>query len=302
MMEEPPGHDARQETPQTSAFSPMFRLASYIAAVIIAMIAAGMILLLTNANLDLTSGKKLPLFATAIVETLIALAVVPITLFFVKYLDKRPVDTFGFAKRGTWGRELRLGIALGCIFQLLIFGVSYYAGWIKITGSLFDEPLSRVAGVMIGTLVLMISVAVLEETIFRGYILQTLEERFGPVSALIVSSLVFGLIHLLNPGATFAAFLGTLAAGLFIGYTYLVTRRLWLPIGFHFAWNFVQGPILGFPVSGIDIAGWIQQKTVNMPVWLGGEFGPEAGLFDIFVLLLGTIIVWRFAKTAYRPN
>lgn len=226
------------------------------------------------------------------------IAVVFFTRHFVILVDKRPFETFGLARGGGWAAELWLGLALGFGLPALIFAVSYLAGWTKITGSLFTQPPSRILVVLAQTLVALVGVAVTEEMIVRGYILQTLKWGYGTATALIASSLLFGLVHLFNPGAAFLAFLGTAGAGLFLGYCYLVTKRLWLPIGWHFGWNFALGPIFGFPVSGMDIPAWVVQKTSGPTLWTGGRFGPEASLMMVILLLLGTLAI----KLIIRPS
>lgn len=109
-------------------------------------------------------------------------------------------------------------------------------------------------------------------------------------------------MHSLNPGASFAGFLGTTSAGLLLGYGYLVTGRLWLPIAFHFAWNFAEGTLFSFPVSGAGFPGLLVHKYSGPMVWTGGTFGPEAGILTPLVLIVGVLIVRLYARTAYRSG
>ena len=224
------------------------------------------------------------------------IAVVIFTKYYVALVDRRPFETFGLAREGRWSYELLVGVILGIGLPGLIFGISCLAGWTHITGSLFSQPPARILVVLIETLVALIGVAITEEMVVRGYMLQTLKWGYGTAVALIVSSLLFGMVHLFNPGATPLAFLGTAGAGLVLGYSYLVTRRLWLPIGWHFGWNFALGPIFGFPVSGIDIPSWVVQKTYGPTLWTGGRFGPEASLMMPIVLVLAALIVRSYHK------
>ena len=94
----------------------------------------------------------------------------------------------------------------------------------------------------------------------------------------------------------------TLAAGLILGYGYLATERLWLPIGFHFSWNFALGPIFGFPVSGIDLPAWLMHNPSGPVVWTGGAFGPEAGVLGIIAMALGWLGIRYFRRLWYRPG
>jgi len=220
-----------------------------------------------------------------------AIAVVIFTRLFVIHVDRRPFETFGLAREGRWSYELLVGVILGIGLPGLIFGISCLAGWTHITGSLFSQPPARILVVLVETLIALIGVAITEEMVVRGYMLQTLKWAYGAIVALVVSSVLFGMVHLINPGAALPAFLGTALAGIFLGYCYLLTGRLWLPIGWHFGWNFALGPIFGFPVSGIDIPSWVVQRTHGPALWTGGRFGPEASLMMLIVLLIGILAV-----------
>jgi uncharacterized protein len=134
--------------------------------------------------------------------------------------------------------------------------------------------------------------------------LQNLAEgiRFWP--ALFVSSLYFGLLHLLNPGAGVASTAGILLAGILLALGYYATGRLWFSIGMHAAWNFAEGPVFGFLVSGLNMGGLFQLK-INGPDWLmGGGFGPEAGALavGVEVAMIVALFVWarRKKQTADR--
>lgn len=226
-----------------------------------------------------------------------AAVTVLVTLAFVIFVDKRPVETLGLNRRGSWIAELWFGAPLGAALIALVFIVSYAAGWTKITGSLFFDTPDRAVPVLVAAFVVMVSVAVAEEVIIRGYVLQTLRWGYGTPVALIGSSVLFGVMHLFNPGAGLHAVGGTLAAGLILAYAYLLTGRLWLPIGIHFGWNLALGPVFGFPVSGIEIPAWIDQTTEGPVLWTGGEFGPEAGLLGIIAVILGALAIRWFGRT-----
>ena len=111
----------------------------------------------------------------------------------------------------------------------------------------------------------------------------------GSWIAIILSALFFGLTHLMNPGATlFGALAIALEAGTLLGAAYMLTRRLWLAIGIHWAWNFFEGPFFGATVSGTgsNAGKALITSTINGPsIWTGGAFGPEAGLAALLVCL-----------------
>jgi membrane protease YdiL (CAAX protease family) len=126
----------------------------------------------------------------------------------------------------------------------------------------------------------------LEEILFRGILFRIAEEGLGTWSALLISALLFGFLHLGNPNATLAGAVAiAVEAGILLAAAYMLTRRLWLAIGIHFAWNFVQGGIFGVAVSGNPTPGLLQGNLTG-PVWLsGGAFGAEASIVAVALCL-----------------
>ena len=112
----------------------------------------------------------------------------------------------------------------------------------------------------------------------------------------ILSSLIFALMHLGNPNVSVMAVLGLIAAGFFLAFGYLRTRHLWLPIGLHIGWNFFEGTVFGFQVSGLDIYRLIEQTVQGPQIFTGGEFGPEAGLILIPGLALGVALIYFYSR------
>jgi len=145
-----------------------------------------------------------------------------------------------------------------------------------------------------------------EELVARGYWLQNLEEgltRSGTGSsgrglawAVLISSLLFSLAHYGNPAFSWAALLGLLGSGYFLAYAYIRRRNLWLPIGLHIGWNFFEGTVFGFQVSGTESYRLILQSVRGPTLWTGGAFGPEAGLVLIPALLLGTLVIRWYTR------
>ena len=132
-----------------------------------------------------------------------------------------------------------------------------------------------------------------EELLSRGYWLQNLSEGLNRSLGVLLSSAVFALVHVLNPNLSWLAFVGLFLSGLFLAYGYLRTNQLWLPIGLHLGWNFFEGTVFGFPVSGQYFYQLIRQSVSGPELITGGAFGPEAGLILLPILLLGTAgIYW----------
>jgi len=136
------------------------------------------------------------------------------------------------------------------------------------------------------------AVAIMEEMVCRGYILNNLMQVTNKYAALIFSSLVFAFLHLLNPHASFIPILNIFLAGIFLGISYLYTRNLWFPIGLHLFWNFMQGPILGFNVSGTNSENSLLQLDYpREDIFNGGAFGFEGSILCTLFCSVGAIAV-----------
>jgi membrane protease YdiL (CAAX protease family) len=199
-------------------------------------------------------------------------------------------DVPELAPAGRWN-DLRRGAVIGSVaFTTTMLVIGMFGGWQHVGGGSI--------GGMLVSLGAMASVAVNEELLFRGVIFRILEERTGTVIALVVSCLLFGLIHLVNPDATLA---GTLASGLEGGLltaaAYVATRSLWLPIGIHFGWNFAESGIFGTANSGTheDSVSLLHTTLSGSDALTGGSYGPEAGLVALLACLVPAVLLLRRA-------
>lgn len=170
------------------------------------------------------------------------------------------------------GLAAGLGLAAATIGLMAAFGAYRITGWGSATAAL----------AVVGT---MCAVAVAEEVFFRGVVFRLLQGRWGVIIALLGSSLLFGLLHLLNPDASLVGALSiAIEAGLMLGAAYILTGSLWLAIGLHLGWNVAIGAIFGTVVSGSDARDALFVATTSGPDWLsGGTFGPEASIVAIVV-------------------
>jgi uncharacterized protein len=181
------------------------------------------------------------------------------------------------------------GAALGLLMMALLMGILVATGAYDIT-VVGATP----AWTGIG---LALQAAVTEELWMRALLLRLLWRAFGPVPAFIVAALVFGGLHLANPGATPLAGATVVMAGLMFCALYAWTGRLWVPIGVHLAWNLAQGYLFGATVSGGNLGGSILLSTARpgAPAWLtGGTFGPEASVLAL--ILVATVTVAALAQ------
>ena len=212
-----------------------------------------------------------------------------------RFADKRP-----FTSTGLNGHNLPSNIGIGLGVGLAVFGLAI--SLMTLTGAYHVTHFNTHFHPLI-PLLLFLAVAITEEVIFRGYLFQTLERRWGTGIALVFSSLIFGLAHLNNPTpgiSTLQHFAGpvfiTLEASILFSAAYLVTRSLWLAIGVHWAWYFAEGPLFGTDVSGLHDPNILLQSHLTGPFWAtGGVFGPEASLACLVVGTVAGILMLRLA-------
>jgi uncharacterized protein len=215
----------------------------------------------------------------------IAAAVAAAYLIFVVFLEKRAPDEL--AIHGAV-RKLMFGIAVGFIAMLLSVGIIAVFGGYRI--AYFNPPIA-----MAHMGAIAISSGVWEEIFARGIIFRLCEKWLGSITALIISSFIFGAGHLANPNAGwFPAMAIAVEAGLLLGAIYMFTRTLWASIGLHMGWNFMQGGILGVNVSGFDDTGLIEPIIRGNKLLTGGGFGAEASLPALIICTaIGLYFLWR---------
>ncbi len=226
------------------------------------------------------------------VRLIVVLAVV---WFFRHWIDRRSFASLGLERAHGWWREVLAGFAFSLAAWVVIFLLSLGLGSVTIAG--FPPVDSGWETALVGLAVglgLNALVGFGEEVDARGYVLQNLAEgiRFWP--AVLVSAVYFGVLHLLNPGAGLGSTVGIVFAGILLASGYHATGRLWFSIGMHAAWNFAEGPVFGFPVSGLDMGGLLR-LNISGPDWLmGGAFGPEAGglVIGVEVAMIALLLAW----------
>ncbi len=219
-----------------------------------------------------------------------------------RFLDRRPFADFGFHLSGGWWLDLFFGMALGALLMTVIFLVELSFGWITVTGTFQTlVPGTPFALTMLIPTTLFLCIGVYEELLFRGYQLRNAAEGLnlpvvGPRNAVILawvlSSAFFGYLHTSNPNATLLSTLNVALAGLMLGFGYVLTGELAIPIGVHVTWNFFQGAVFGFPVSGLRIGGatFLSLDQGGPDLWTGGAFGPEGGLIGPGAMAAGILL------------
>jgi uncharacterized protein len=181
------------------------------------------------------------------------------------------------------------GVIIAFIGMTGMFVIELLMGVIQIQG--FVPPDSAFLAYIPKFLVL----ALIEEVLFRSLLLSGLAVVFGgrKWSAILVTSVLFGVVHLGNPNASTVSGIGNALGGLMYGIAFLGGKVIWLPWGLHFSWNFSQGPVFGFPVSGREFGGLFALQTTGPEIWTGGAYGPEAGLVGMaFRFVIVGMLIW----------
>lgn len=182
--------------------------------------------------------------------------------------------------------ELAVGLALGVALIVLSVGLIALLGGYRVTG-LAPSPQLLVP------LAIGLGAGVVEEIVFRGILLRVLDAWLGSWAALAITSLLFGLTHLTNPGASLLTALGlVIEAGVLLGAAYLLTRRLWLAFGLHIAWNTVQAGVFSSAVSGTGRQSGLLLAETSGPTWLtGGAMGIEGSLVSVLLGLAAGVVM-----------
>ena len=202
---------------------------------------------------------------------------------FMKFVDKEHFVKLGFQTKNRL-KEFITGITLGLIimatgyFLLLIFKEIYF---IKVNFDLKEILIS---------VVYFTIVSFVEETLIRGYVLKNIMSSFNKYAALIVSSILFSLMHAFNPNVDLFSLFNLFLAGILLGLSYIYTKNLWFPIALHFSWNLFQ-TLLGFNVSGQDTYSIIEFKINESNLLNGGAFGFEGSYLSIIAQLLTIIAI-----------
>jgi uncharacterized protein len=275
------------------------RVTLYLIALITTLIATGILVkpiietISTEPLYGLQFIDKYNLRLLIIYNLMVAGAVTLLTVFFRKKIDGKKIITPGF-HRVRMAPDLISGILLGFILIVLGFMILYLTGFVKIITIQPDVTY------LTGSLILFMLISWLEEISFRAYILNNLMDSFGRYTALLISSVLFALFHMLNPELSLLSFINLILAGLLLGLVYMHTGAIWYALGLHFSWNFFQGPIFGFSVSGIGMKGLISQHPAGDPLISGGNFGFEGSVVCSVLIIVFLFIPGRYYNTVRK--
>ena len=208
---------------------------------------------------------------------------------FRRFIDRRSFFSLGFEWNVKYARN-------GVFVALFVIGFGTFIlwglGYLHFTVVHFDPA------VLLFNIVVFALVAFGEEIFFRGYLLANLMQSVNKWLALGISAVFFMFVHLQNPGATLTMLpiLSVFFGGLLFGINYIYTRNLWFGIILHFLWNFLQGPVLSYNVSGTAPTGIFNHNIAGPGILTGGIFGFEGSIICI-ALSVVSIIVLVFLHT-----
>jgi CAAX protease family protein len=212
-----------------------------------------------------------------------------------RWLDKRSFESLGLRLDRYTILDILSGVGITFVQMGFIYAAMLSLGWLTFKGFAWEvDPIQVIITNVVTFFIVFIFVGWNEELLSRGYQLQTIASGLNLFWGVIISSAVFGLLHLGNSNATWVSAAGIFFAGVFLAYGYIRTKQLWLPIGLHLGWNFFEGVGFGFPVSGLDTYPLTRITVQGPELWTGGAFGPEAGLIVLPALILGVLLIYLY--------
>jgi membrane protease YdiL (CAAX protease family) len=212
-------------------------------------------------------------------------------------IDRRRFAMLGLWFERRWLAELLIGLAGGLVLTAALVAVVAATGSVSI--HLAADPVASLRMLPVLAWIFLVA-ATLEELLFRGYILQALAEGTRGWFAVLVTTLGFTWAHGDNPDLTAVGLSNIFLAGLLLAVLYFHTRRLWLPIGFHFSWNLCQSWLWGFDVSGIRIPSSLFEAVPHdADLITGGEFGLEGSVLSTAAFV--ALLVWLQWVKPIRP-
>lgn len=225
------------------------------------------------------------------VSQLMLLIATCVTTYIAISLDKRFIKEYGFSFDA---RKLIVGLVIGSASMVGFVLLSSLTGNVQFSYAYFTELFLH--GILIYFLI-----SVTEEFLIRGYLLFKLKRKIGAYPSLLITSLIFGALHLGNDHITWIGFTNITLSGLLIGMMVLQTNSISPAIGIHWAWNFVQGSVFGFGVSGHKEQGVFMPTNIGNDSITGGAFGAEGSLILIPITLLFIVLIYRSSSKKSQP-
>ena len=232
-----------------------------------------------------TVSDKIPLWLQCLLCVLTSAGALGMYALWWKWTEKRPVADLPMRRLAV---DTGIGFGIGILFFVLVTGTIALSGGYRVDSVNWDW------NSLVRNLFMFLVVAVGEEILFRGIVFRIIDDRWGTAVALILSALIFGFVHIINSNATvWSSVAIAVEAGLLLAAVYKWSGNLWVPIGIHWSWNYFQGPVFGFAVSGNGTPSLVK-PLIQGPDWLtGGPFGAEASV-PAFVIGLAVSILFVY--------
>lgn len=235
---------------------------------------------------------KLLMFISNITQ---CLAIIFSVVLFWKVFEKKPIRLMGLTSIRSSYKDLIFGLVFGAGSMVLVFVILLATKSISMVNSFFSPNFSIW---FLTDIILFVFVGINEEMFARGYCMSVLKQTKNKSIIVIVSSIIFSLMHSLNPSMSVVSYINLFLVGVLFAYMFIKSNTIWLPIGYHITWNYFQGDVFGFQVSGTQANGLYNINSVGNDLITGGQFGPEGGLVVTLIIILGLVFMKKFYSTS----
>lgn len=211
-----------------------------------------------------------------------------------KLSTKRKLSDMGFTPIRTDYRDFITGLLFGAGSLTFVFAALILTGQAEVATWTPQFSMSQLI-----SLLMFILVGFAEELLCRGYIISVLRQTKSLLAIYLISGAIFALLHSANPGIGILPYINLILIGVLWAYSYMRSGNIWLPIGYHITWNYFQGCVFGFKVSGTTEKGILSTTYRTNTILNGGDFGPEGGLFVTLVIVLGFLAIRYYYKNKH---
>ena len=215
-------------------------------------------------------------------------------ILFWKIWDKGKIREIGLTNIKSSLKDLGVGLLIGAVSFTIVAFILLATNSVQMVNS-FGNPKFSLA--LITQLIIFVFVGINEELFCRGYCMTVLKQTKKPWVPIIVSAIIFSAMHSMNGGISLLAYVNLFLFGIFMGYLFMKTKNIWTCIGYHITWNYFQGDIFGFLVSGNTTDSIYSIKVISPNLINGGSFGPEGGLVVTVLLVISILFVYKFMES-----
>lgn len=216
-----------------------------------------------------------------------------VSLISWKVVQKEPFRNMGLTSIKRNGFNLFFGLFLGAISITIVFFILIATKNATLVTSFLKPNFS--IDILLG-IIIFILVGFGEEMFFRGYCMSVLKQTNNTWIIVLISSLIFSLMHASNLNANPLGLINIFLVGIVFAYMFIKSSSIWMPIGYHITWNYFQGYVWGFQVSGNPVNGLYETRVAQNNLINGGAFGPEGGLAVTFILIINLAIIYFYYK------